>query len=214
MMLNAKPNANAVLFVADPDLPLPPAIPRGRTNCGDIDIRIARDGTWYHEGSPIGRLELVKLFAGTLTRDRSEGYWLVTPAEMARIRVDDAPFIAVDMLVFGQGRDQVLTFRTNIDESITCDDRHPIRVAIDPKTGEPSPYVTVRQRMEARIVRSVYYDLVSLGTEEKVNNESVFGVWSAGTLFILGRLDDAGIDGAATQAGAPTPFGAPREAGS
>lgn len=198
MILGANPHAKAVPFEADPGLPLPAAIPRGRTNCGDIDIRIAQDGTWFHQGSPIGRLELVKLFAGVLTRDRSGGYWLATPAELARIRVDDVPFVAVEMSVHGRGRDQVLTFRTNIDETIICDGLHPIRVTTNPETGEPSPYVTVRRRIEARIARSVYYDLVSLGTEEKVNNESVFGVWSAGTLFTLGRLGEAD---AATEAG-------------
>jgi hypothetical protein len=198
MMLGANPDTKAVPFEADPDLPLPPAIPRGRANCGDIDIRIAADGTWYHQGSPFGRLELVKLFASVLTRDRWGDYWLVTPAEMARIRVDDAPFVAVEMTVGGQGRQQTLTFRTNIDEAVVCDDRHPIRVETDPKTGEPSPYVTVRQRMEARITRAVYYDLVSAGTEEKVNDDSVFGVWSAGTFFALGRLDEeAGVSGEA-----------------
>ena len=203
MMLGANPNAKAIPFEADPGLPLPPAIPRGRTNCGDIDIRIAGDGTWFHEGCPFGRIELVKLFASVLTRDRVGAYWLVTPAEMARIRVDDAPFVAVEMTVGGRGRDQLLTFRTNIDETIVCDDRHPIRVETNPKTGEPAPYVTVRQRMDARIVRAVYYDLVSAGTEEKVNNESVFGVWSAGTFFTLGRLDDAEENQAdtATEAG-------------
>lgn len=207
MMLGADPNAKAVPFEADPELPLPPAIPRGRTNCGDIDIRIARDGTWFHQGSPIGRLELVKLFASVLTRDRSGKYWLATPAELARIRVEDVPFVAVEMSVHGQGRDQVLTFRTNIDETITCDDRHPLRVATDPKTGEPSPYVTVRQRMEARIARSVYYDLVSLGTEEKVNDKTVFAVWSAGRLFTLGRLDEVNVNGAGTPSGTVTEAG-------
>jgi len=202
MMLGANPDAKAVPFEADPDLPLLPAIPRGRTNCGDIDIRIAADGTWFHEGTPFGRIELVKLFAGVLTRDRAGAYWLVTPAEMARIRVDDAPFVAVEMTVRGTGSEQVLTFRTNIDETIICDDRHPIRVETNPRTGEPSPYVTVRKRMEARIVRAVYYDLVSAGTEEKVNNESVFGVWSAGTFFSLGKLDDPERQaGTATEAG-------------
>ena len=138
MMLGANPNAKAIPFEADPGLPLPPAIPRGRTNCGDIDIRIAGDGTWFHEGCPFGWIELVKLFASVLTRDRVGAYWLVTPAEMARIRVDDAPFVAVEMTVGGRGRDQLLTFRTNIDETIVCDDRHPIRVETNPKTGEPA----------------------------------------------------------------------------
>jgi uncharacterized protein len=179
-----------IYFEADPDLPVMPAIARGRTNCGDIDMRIAVDGTWFHEGTPIGRKELVKLFSKVLTRDKAGRFWLVTPAEMARIQVEDAPFIAVEMTVCGSGRDQILTFRTNIDETVVADKDHPIRFEINPDTGEPSPYVAVRKRMDARVARSVYYDLVSLGTEEKQNNESVFGIWSSGIFFPIGSLDE------------------------
>ena len=185
-------------FEADPNLPVMPAIPRGRTNCGDIDMRIAVDGTWFHEGTPIGRRELVKLFAKVLTRDKAGRFWLVTPAEMARIQVEDAPFLAVEMTVSGSGRDQVLAFRTNVDETVIADKDHPIRLDTDPVTGEPSPYVAVRPRMDARLVRSVYYDLVSQGTEEKQNNESVFGIWSSGVFFPIGSLDD---DGEETESG-------------
>lgn len=182
-------------FDEDPDLPVLPAIPRGRTNCGEIDIRIAADGTWFHQGTPIGRQELVKLFAKVLTRDRAGRFWLVTPAEAARITVEDAPFLAVEMTVTGDGRDQVLAFRTNVDETVVADRDHVIRVETDPQTGEPSPYVTVRPRMEARLARPVYYDLVSRGTEEKQNNESVFGVWSSGAFFPIGRLDEDDMPG-------------------
>jgi hypothetical protein len=181
-------------FEADPNLPVIPAIARGRTNCGDIDMRIATDGTWFHEGTPIGRRELVKLFAKVLTRDRAGRYWLVTPAEMARIQVEDAPFMAVEMTVGGVGREQVLTFRTNVDEIVAADKDHPIRIETNLVTGEPSPYVVVRPRMDARLVRSVYYDLVSQGTEEKKNNESVFGIWSSGVFFPIGTLDEDGED--------------------
>ena len=186
----SKAGGEPVPFEADPDVPVMPAMPRGRTNCGDIDMRIAADGTWFHQGTPIGRRELVKLFAKVLTRDKSGRFWLVTPAEMARIEVDDAPFIAVEMTVQGGGRNQLLSFRTNVDETVIADKDHAIRLETDPETGEPSPYVTVRPRMEARLARPVYYDLVSLGTEEKQNNESVFGVWSGGVFFPLGRLDE------------------------
>lgn len=194
LKLDADKNGAPVPFEADPDLPLPPAIPGGRTNCGDIDMRIAADGTWFHDGTPIGRKELVKLFASVLTRDKAGGYWLVTPAEAARIQVDDAPFVAVEMTVSGNGKDQTLSFRTNCDETVDADAGHPIRLQTDPDTGEPSPYVMVRPRMEARLTRPVYYDLVSLGTEEKVKNITVFGVWSGGAFFRLAEVDETWPD--------------------
>ena len=178
-------------FTADPDVPLPPEAPQGRVFCGDLNMRIDRDGNWYYHGSPIGRKELVCLFSSVLTRDRKGAYWLVTPAEMGRIQVDDAPFVAVEMFGAGSGMDQVLSFRTNIDQIVSVDEDHPIRVATNPGSGEPTPYVTVRRRMEARIARSVYYELVALGVEESIDHERVYGVWSNGTFFELGRLEEA-----------------------
>jgi len=154
--------------------PEPPLI------CGDFGIRIARDGTWFHEGAPIGRLPLVKLFASVLRREGDE-YWLVTPAERGRILVEDAPFVAVALAAAGAGRDQSLTFRTNLDEEIACGPEHPIRVVIDPASGEPRPYVLVRAGLEALIARPVYYQLVELGIEE----DSRYGVWSGGRFFAL-----------------------------
>lgn len=158
--------------------------------CGDIDIRIGRDGTWFYHGSPIGRKPLVKLFAGVLQRDEAGDYWLVTPAEKARIRVDDAPFTAVEMHVAGAGVSQNLNFRTNVDENLTAGPNHPIRVEIDPETGEPAPYVLVRDGLEALIVRPVFYDLVELGVEKRIDGHTVLGVWSGGEFFSIGRLDD------------------------
>lgn len=158
--------------------------------CGDIDIRIGRDGTWFYHGSPIGRKLLVKLFASVLQRDEAGDYWLVTPAEKARIQVDDAPFTAVEMQVSGAGASQTLSFRTNVDENLTAGPNHPIRVEIDPETGEPAPYVLVRNRLEALIVRAVFYDLVELGVEEQIDGHTVLGVWSSGVFFRIGRLDD------------------------
>lgn len=164
--------------------------PAGPRLCGDIDIRIARDGSWFYHGSPIGRKPLVRLFAGVLHRDAEGAFWLETPAEKCRIRVDDAPFTAVEMTVAGAGRDQVLSFRTNVDDFVSAGEEHPLRVAVDGPTGEPSPYILVRDRLEALIVRAVYYDLVELGVEESIAGDAAYGVWSGGVFFTLG---DAGI---------------------
>ena len=156
--------------------------------CGDFDMRIARDGTWFYHGSPIGRKPLVKLFASVLSCDEEGAFWLTTPVEKGRVEVDDAPFLAVELSVVGEGRDQTLAFRTTLDDTVTADDDHPLRVALDPATGEPSPYVLVRGRLEALISRSVFYELVERGVERVVAGETLFGVWSAGRFFPLGRL--------------------------
>ena len=169
----------------------------GQQACGDIDMRIARDGTWFYHGSPIGRKPLVKLFAGVLRRDAAGDYWLETPAEKCRIRVDDAPFTALEMIVDGAGRTQSLRFRTNVDEIVIADNAHPLRIAVDPETGEPAPYVMVRDGLDALIVRAVYYDLVELGVEDLRDGRVEFGVWSAGVFFTLGDVggDAGGVGG-------------------
>lgn len=154
------------------------------------DIRIARDGTWFHDGRPIRRLELAKLFASVLRRDDAGGYWLVTPAEYGRIVVEDAPFVAVEMLVTGESRDRVLAFRTNLDQWVEAGPDHPIRVDTDPARGEPRPYILVRTGLEARIARAVFYDLVERGTTDGPNGEAEFGVWSRGVFFALGTMPD------------------------
>lgn len=159
----------------------PRSRPAGSAADEAYDIRIARDGTWFHEGSPIGRKGLVRLFASVLRRDDAGDYWLVTPAERGRIRVDDAPFVAVAAEVEGEGAAQTIRFRTSIDDEVTADADHPIRVAIDAATGEPSPYVLVRGRLEALIARAVYYDLA----ERTVERDGRIGVWSAGAFFPL-----------------------------
>ena len=159
-------------------------------SCGAFEIRIGRDGTWHYRGSPIGRPALVKLFASVLRRDVAGDYWLVTPVERGRITVDDAPFVAVELGIEGAGRDQALSFRTNLDEQITADHAHPIRVAHDRSAGAPSPYVLVRPGFEARVLRAVYYQLVELGVEEVVAGDRLFGVWSLGAFFPLGRLEE------------------------
>ena len=181
-----------------------PGPPGGSQMCGDIDMRIARDGTWHYMGSPIGRKALVKLFASVLKRGEAGEFWLITSAEMCRIKVDDAPFAAVEMTVEGTDRHQKLIFRTNIDEIVTAGPNNAIRVAIDPDTQEPAPYVMIRDGLEALITRSVFYDLVDLAdvadvadladVGEEVGREqggtSVMGVWSDGEFFEIGSADD------------------------
>jgi hypothetical protein len=153
-------------------------------------MRIGRDGTWYYMGTPIGRKPLVRLFSRVLRHDSDGRYYLVTPVEKLGIRVDDAPFLAVELVATGEGRDQVLTFRTNVDDAVTADAEHPIRVEIDPKTGEPSPYVLVRDRLEALINRPVFYQLVELGVVESRADSDLYGVWSGGMFFPIGSADD------------------------
>jgi uncharacterized protein len=152
---------------------------------GALDIRIARDGAWFYRGSPIGRLPLVKLFASVLHREADGCYWLVTPAERGRVEVEDVPFLAVELTVAGEGRDQLLIFRTNLDDIVTAGPDHPLRVKTA-ANGEPAPYILVRGGLEARLTRPVFYQLVDLGAEEEVAGAGRFGVWSSGAFFGLG----------------------------
>lgn len=150
--------------------------------CGALDMRIARDGTWFYLGTPIGRPELVRLFSSILRKD-GDDYVLVTPVEKVGISVDDAPFVAVDFTAEGSGRDQALRFETNVGDHVTAGPDHPIRVARDAATGEPSPYVLVRDRLEALIDRKSFYRLVEIGCHEDHEGTRWFGLWSAGTFF-------------------------------
>jgi hypothetical protein len=153
---------------------------------GDIDMRITRDGTWHYRGSPINRPPMVKLFASVLKRDETGDFWLETPVEQCRIQVDDAPFLAIDISASGSGRDQKVSFRTNLDENVTAGPDHPIRILHDSMTGNPSPYVLVRDGLEALISRAVYYDLVDLAVEETRDGQTHLCVWSGGASFELG----------------------------
>jgi uncharacterized protein len=150
--------------------------------CGDLDMRIARDGTWFYEGTPIGRPGLVRLFSTILRKDEDK-YFLVTPVEKVGITVDDAPFVAVDFDVAGAGQAQRLTFHTNVGDSVTAGLDTPLRFVRDPATGEPSPYVMVRAGLEALIDRKSFYRLVDLGLEHEVDGVMWFGVWSDGAFF-------------------------------
>jgi hypothetical protein len=162
---------------------LPPVERWNPAHCGDIDIRIARDGTWFHQGTPVGRKELVRLFSTILRKDGAD-YVLVTPVEKMRIRVEDVPFLAVLMDVQGEGRDQRLTFITNVGDETVAGADNPIRVETDPVSEEPAPYVHVRGGMEARIARAVFYQLADLAVPGEGDR---LGVWSSGVFFPIGR---------------------------
>lgn len=149
--------------------------------CGSFDIRIASDGVWFHEGRPIRRMELVKLFARVLRRDEDGTFRLVTPYENGVIQVDDAPFVAVEL----RATDGRLELRTNLEEWVTIDADHPLRVKVDPVSHEPRPYVLVRPGLEALIQRSVFYDLVEHGESVTEAGRERFGVWSCGQFFPL-----------------------------
>lgn len=146
--------------------------------CGDLDMRIARDGTWFYLGTPIGRFELARLFSTILRKD-GDKYFLVTPVEKVGITVDDAPFVAVDFEASGEGADQLLTFETNMGDQTIAGPEAPIRVERDPETGEPSPYVLVRSNLEALIDRKSFYRMVEIGS----HHEGWFGLWSGGAFF-------------------------------
>jgi len=149
--------------------------------CGDIDMRIARDGTWFYEGTPIGRTALVKLFASVLRRDDND-YFLVTPVEKVRIQVDDAPFLAVEMRAEGGEAAQTLHFRTNVDDWVTAGADHPLR--FEPgASGGLKPYVHIRGQLWGLVGRAVFYDLVALGSERQIDGRGMFGVVSAGSFF-------------------------------
>jgi hypothetical protein len=154
--------------------------------CGDIDMRIAADGTWFYMNSPIGRKPLFRLFSSVLRHDEDGKYYLVTPVEKCGIRVDDAPFVAIRMGVAGKGRDQVIQFETNVDDEVTVGKLHPLRFETEAGTDGLKPYVLMRARLEALVSRALFYDLVALGT---VVGEW-FGVWSGGEFFPMQRADE------------------------
>ncbi len=148
--------------------------------CGDIGMKIRTDGVWIYQGSPIGRMPLVKLFAGVLRKDDDGKHYLVTPAEKVDVAVEDAPFLAVEMEVKGSGREQRLTFRTNVDDIVEAGPEHPIRFAVEPGSEGLKPYLHVRGRLEALVTRALYYDLVELAVEDAGRG---LGLWSSGAFF-------------------------------
>ncbi len=156
--------------------------------CGDLDMRIARDGRWYYMGTPIGRPAMVRLFSTVIRRD-GDDYFLVTPVEKVGITVDDAPFVATELLVEGSGEAQVLRFITNVGDEAEAGADHPIRVELNPSTQEPAPYVLVRSNLEALIHRNVFYQLVELAVPHEIEGDSWLGVWSRGRFFPIGRAE-------------------------
>lgn len=162
----------------------------GQVICENIDMHIDSRGVWHYQGSPINRIELVKLFSTVLRRDQNDEHWLITPVEICKIDVIDAPFLVVELIVSGQSENQLVDFRTNIDQIFTLNDEHPLRVNIDKNTGEPSPYFTLDHGLEAKLSRPIYYELVDIGVSEDINGEQIYGVWSAGHFFPIDSTPD------------------------
>ncbi len=157
---------------------LPPVERWNPAFCGDLDMEIKRDGTWFYMGTPIGRMPLVQLFSTVLRKDQDGETYLVTPVERVRIRVEDAPFIAVEADVSWQADVQVITFRTNVGDVVEAGPEHPLRFVDEPETGGLKPYVLVRGRLEALVARPVMYELVQYGEEIDVDGELMFAVRS------------------------------------
>ena len=152
--------------------------------CGDLDMRIARDGTWFLPRHAHRPRPLVRLFSTILRKD-GDDYFLVTPVEKVGITVDDAPFVAVDFEATGTGAEQTLTFETNVGDFAAAGPDHPIRVERDPQTGEPSPYVLIRANLEALIDRKSFYRLIDIGTHQDHEGASWFGLLSGGRFFLI-----------------------------
>ena len=152
--------------------------------CGDLDMRIATDGTWYYMKTPIGRQALVKLFASVLKRE-GDKYFLVTPVEKCGIDVEDAPFLAVELNVVEQPESRILRFRTNVDDWVACGPEHALRFEREAGTGGLKPYLHVRRDLWAKVTRALFFDLVALGEERNVGGKPMFGVVSMGTFFAM-----------------------------
>jgi hypothetical protein len=152
--------------------------------CGDLDMRIAADGTWFYLGTPIGRPALVRLFASVLKREDGR-YFLVTPVEKVGIRVDDAPFLAVEMEIENRGPQQSLLFRSNVDDVVRCDADHRLRFEPEAGTGGLRPYLHVRRDLWAKVTRALFFDLVAVGEVREEGGRRMFGVVSAGEFFAM-----------------------------
>jgi hypothetical protein len=161
--------------------------------CGEIDMRIAADGTWFYQKTPIGRPALVKLFASVLKRE-DDRYFLVTPVEKCGLVVEDAPFLAVEMRIEPAAADQqgsarTLHFRTNVEDWVVCGGEHPLRFDPEPRTGGLKPYLHVRRGLWAKVTRPLFYDLVDLGEERLVEGRHMFGVASGDAFFAMAPVD-------------------------
>ena len=191
-MLAAMPASLAALVSrADGSDRLPPVEKWNPDFCGDLDMRIASDGSWHYFGSPIGRPALVRLFASVLRKDADGKTYLVTPVEKIGIRVDDAPFQAVEMAQDGElAAGGSLTFRTNLGDLAKVDAEHPLRFALEAQSGGLKAYILVRGRLEARLTRALMYDLVALAEEGRGDHEGQFGVMSGGLFFAICTMDE------------------------
>ncbi|KNY16623.1 MULTISPECIES: DUF1285 domain-containing protein [unclassified Shinella] len=162
---------------------LPPVERWNPPFCGDIDMEIRADGTWFYLGTPIGRAPLVRLFSTVLRKDEDGKVYLVTPVEKVGIRVVDAPFLAVEMNASGEGEGQKLTFRTNVGDVVEAGREHPLRFVIEGENSELKPYLLVRGRLEALVSRAMMYELVGLGETIEIDSVKMFAVRSGGTVF-------------------------------
>ncbi len=167
--------------------PLPPVEKWNPAYCGELDLTIRRDGVWVHEGTPIGRARLVRLFS-TVIRKEGDRYFLVTPVEKLGIKVEDAPFVAVLMRIEGEGADRRITFTTNVNDEVVADCDHPIEYRAAP--GGKAPYIRVRAALDALISRAVFYDLVAIGETRNIDGEAWFGIASSGAFFPFGRAGE------------------------
>lgn len=162
---------------------LPPVERWNPDFCGDLDMEIRADGTWFYLGTPIGRMPLVQLFSTVLRKDEDGRTYLVTPVEKVGIRVVDAPFVAVEMDVTGTGEAQAITFRTNVGDIVEAGPEHEMRFVDEDETGGLKPYVHVRGRLEALVARPVMYELVEYGEEIEIEGRTMFAVRSRGAVF-------------------------------
>lgn len=168
------------------DKRLPPVERWNPDHCGDIDMVIRRDGSWWYNGSPIGRQAMVKLFSTVLRLEADGKYYLVTPVEKLGITVEDAPFLAVELVSEGEGESRALAFRLNTEDYVIAGPDNRLRVEVDGKTGEPRPYLHVRRGLEALVSRPVFYELVNLAMEECAEGAPL-GLWSGGVFFPFGE---------------------------
>jgi hypothetical protein len=182
--------ARAAADANDPSRGLPPVDRWNPPFCGDIDMEIRSDGTWFYMGTPIGRQPLVRLFSTVLRKEPDGRTYLVTPVEKVAIRVEDAPFVAVEMAVTGDGEARKLTFRTNVGDVAEAGPEHPLRFVIAGENQELKPYLHIRGRLEALVSRPVMYDLVDLGEEAEIDGRRMFAVRSAGMFFPIMPVDE------------------------
>lgn len=181
--LIARAHADAQSGPSTKERGIPPVERWNPDFCGDLDMEIKADGTWFYMGTPIGRKQLVRLFSTVLRKDKDGKTYLVTPVEKVGIRVEDAHFIAVEMEVSGEGERQALTFRTNVGDVVEAGEQHPLRFVTDSETGGFKPYILVRGRLEALVSRAVMYDLAALGEELMIDGKLMFALRSNGRIF-------------------------------